>query len=114
MSGECPKCNNHTLECVCMNEIYVWAQMFFDDGSVSQGKRVLDSIYDQNDYMEDVAAYFLKDLHRTEGLLLVWGAGDMKSKYYVFTSSSLESKTLALESSKASCLLQKTMPQLPS
>lgn len=90
-----------------MQEIYVWAQMFFDDGSVSQGMRVLDSIYDDNDYMEEVAKYFLNDLHRTEGLLLIWGAGDMKDKYYKFTSSSEESETSALEISKGSCLLRK-------
>lgn len=78
-----------------MQEILVWAQMFFEDGSVSEGKRVLSGIYDDEQYMKNTAGSILKDLNRTEGYLVVWGAGDIKSRYYVFISSSSESETSA-------------------
>lgn len=74
-----------------MNELYIWAQMFFDDGSVTEGKRVLDTAFQDKDYMRDIAETLLKSVNRTEGFLLVWGAGDIRGSYCDFTSSSEES-----------------------
>jgi len=67
-------------------EIKVWAQMFFDDGSVSQGIRIPADIFDNPNDVVDLARSFVMDLNRTEGFLLIWGAGEVQGKYFVFTS----------------------------
>lgn len=67
-------------------EIKVWAQMFFDDGSVSQGVRISADIYDDDRIIEETYKMLLKSVNRTEGFLLIWGAGDIR--YGSFTSSS--------------------------
>ena len=82
MSGECEKCGEHAVDCKCNVRIAIWAQMFFCDGSVSQGLRVLHTILDSEQMQDDTAKYILKDLGRTEGLLLLWGAGMMKGIAY--------------------------------
>lgn len=89
MSGECDDCGEHTLDCRCnmITDIKVWAQMFFDDGSVSEGIRVSSDVFDSTRTMKEIAIRLLKSLNRDEGLLLVWGAGDMFTRYYDFTSS---------------------------
>ena len=69
-----------------MHEIKVWAQMFFDDGSVTQGVRVTSDVYDDDTMIEEVYRKLLKSVNRTEGFLLIWGAGDIR--YGSFTSSS--------------------------
>lgn len=69
--------------------IKVWAQMFFDDGSVSASLRLPAAIYDLNDDITKTAQYFLRTLNRTEGLLVIWGAGQLLHRYYVTSSSSL-------------------------
>lgn len=81
-----------------MLEIKVWAQMFFDDGSLSPGTRIPATIFDESLIeFENVARKILKSLNRTEGLLLVWGAGDMFYRYYSISFPSEESKTSASE-----------------
>ena len=67
-----------------MEQIKVWAQMFFEDGSVSQGIRI-PAEWLQEDYeplLRGVAQKLLEDLHRVEGWLLLWGAGNMELKHY--------------------------------
>jgi hypothetical protein len=77
-------------------EIKVWAQMFFEDGSVSEGKRYPEEVLDdQTGDLRQIAIKFLSDLNRTEGLLLVWGAGEIFSRYYILTSPSAESDSSA-------------------
>lgn len=56
-------------------EVKVWTQMFFDDGSVTQGKYIGRDVYDDEVYLETVARDFLKDTCRKEGVLFIWGAG---------------------------------------
>lgn len=69
-------------------EIKVWAQMFFDDGSVSQGKRVPASILDDDmGALKQIAHKFLEETHRTEGLLLVWGAGNIFFRHYALETA---------------------------
>lgn len=70
-------------------EIKVWAQMFFDDGSVSQGIRVSVDIYDNDIILERIKDNLLKSVNRKNGFLVVWGAGNIMYKSY-FTSSSEE------------------------
>lgn len=70
-------------------EIKVWAQMFFDDGSVSQGIRVSADIYDNENLLEETKDKLFKSVNREEGFLLVWGAGNIMYRPY-FTSSSEE------------------------
>lgn len=80
MSGECDSCGEHCLDCIC-SDIKVWAQMFFDDGSVTQGIRIsAESIYNQ----KEVALKLLSSVNRKEGMLLIWGAGLLSSRYYDF------------------------------
>lgn len=81
------------------DEIKVWIQFFFDDGTVSQGKRIpacyLDEGYET--MLESITFQMVRDLNRTKGFRLIWGAGNMK-----FNPISLypgeESETLASES----------------
>lgn len=84
MSGECDHCGEHCLECRCMDEIKIWAQMFFEDGSVSQGVRIpaewLDE--DHKEMIAKTAQNLLNDLNRDEGWLLLWGAGNMVFNHY--------------------------------
>jgi len=63
-----------------MFEIQVWAQMFFDDGSVSEGKRVDAEIFDDPEKIQAIAHKLLLSVRRTEGFLLIWGAGSIE--YY--------------------------------
>lgn len=77
-----------------MDEIKIWAQMFFEDGSVTQGIRInAEWLDDHNAYMIDnVVERLLKSVNREEGWLLLWGAGNIQFKHYP-TSFSKESKT---------------------
>lgn len=68
-------------------EMKLWAQMFFEDGSVSQGKRInVIDLCDENK-IRKIADDFLKDLNREDGYLLLWGAGYMRFLYYTTISS---------------------------
>ena len=84
MSGECEKCNEHTMDCRCkMMEIKVWGQMFFEDGSISEGIRVnADILDDEMGAIQQLAVKILGSLNRTQGLLLIWGAGTIFTRYY--------------------------------
>jgi len=76
-----------------MQDIQVWAQMFFDDGSVSQGVRINADIYDSKERMEDICTQILKSLNRDEGLIVIWGAGDIRVTYRHPTFSLEESSS---------------------
>ena len=94
MSGEYDQCSEHTTDCRCnMEVIKIWAQMFFDDGSLTQGVRIpaqwLDEEYTWQ--IEGTAKMLLDSVNRQEGWLLIWGAGNMVFKHYpsAFSSSEL-------------------------
>lgn len=70
-------------------EIMAWAQMFFDDGSVSEGKRVPADVVDDGAEIRKIAMNFLNDLNRQEGLLLIWGAGELIQRYYKISTASV-------------------------
>ena len=70
-------------------QIMIWAQMFFDDGSVSQGFRVPEVTYDDDRLIEDTAQKILLSLNRDEGFLLLWGAGRLL-KYDVISDERAE------------------------
>lgn len=59
------------------DHIQVWAQMFFEDGSVTEGKRFPSDLTDNPKYLKGIAYNFLKDTHREEGVLMIWGDGKM-------------------------------------
>lgn len=98
MSSECNDCGEHCLDCNCKKrisspmlnyfqmipgmteEVKVWAQMFFDDGSVTQGKYISRSIFDEKEYIEALAREFLEDTCRKDGVLFIWGAGRVYAK----------------------------------
>ena len=81
------------------NQIYVWAQMFFDDGSVSQGMRVDASIYDEGSPLfDETCQVLLKSVNRDVGVMLVWGAGEI---YYCPV---IKKSTSSLEASDSSAL----------
>ena len=73
-------------------KIQIWAQMFFDDGSVTQGIRIdAEWIDPENKYkIDEVADLLLKSANRQEGYLLLWGAGNIQFQHYP-TSFSAES-----------------------
>lgn len=81
-----------------MNEIKVWAQMFFDDGSVSQGIRVAVETLDDDRLIEETGNKLLGDLNRKEGLLLIWGAGSIQI-WEATSSRSSQPESETLESS---------------
>ena len=67
-----------------MHEIKVWAQMFFEDGSVTQGIRV-DAEWLEEAFawkIDEVADLLMKSANRDEGWLLLWGAGNMVFNHY--------------------------------
>ena len=98
-----------------MNDIKVWAQMFFDDGSVSQGIRVAVETLDDDRLIEETAISLAGDLNRTEGLILIWGAGEMYCGQLldgnVFTKVS--SKLFSSTSSKSSQPESETLESSP-
>lgn len=72
---------NYFLNVPGMTEdVKVWAQMFFDDGSVTQGKYIPRGIYDDEEYIKEMATEFLNDTQRQEGVLFIWGAGSVYAK----------------------------------
>lgn len=61
-------------------EVKVWAQMFFDDGSVTQGKYISRTVFDDESYIISLAKEFLDDTCRKEGVIFIWGAGRVYAK----------------------------------
>jgi len=82
-------------------EIKVWAQVFFLDGSVSQGKRIPCELLDDREALIDEGQKLLKSVNREEGYLLVWGAGELF--FSKITSSSSASGIWAWESLNSLC-----------
>jgi len=97
MPTECQECGELPAECYCKtiqesmsnyfldytqmgDDVKVWVQMFFDDGSVTQGKYISRYIYDNEEEIKENAASFLKDTGRVEGVLFIWGAGRTYAK----------------------------------
>jgi len=87
-----------------MNDIKIWAQMFFDDGSVTEGSRISHVVLDSDELIENVITNLLKSVNREEGLLLLWGAGEIRGYYATFYAEVLEIS--ALEPSSALLPLQ--------
>lgn len=76
-----PFISNYFLNIPGMTEeVKVWAQMFFDDGSVTQGKYISRTIFDHPNDIIDIAKLFLDETNRTEGVLFIWGAGRVYAK----------------------------------
>lgn len=80
--------------------------MFFDDGSVTQGMRVPAKVLDNElGEIRQLAIHLLGTVGRQEGLLLIWGAGNLFYNYYILEQpissssqdESQESKTSASE-----------------
>lgn len=67
-------------------DVKIWAQMFFDDGSVSEGKRFPIEMTDTIEGIGEISQGLLSSTNRTEGFLLLWGAGEIR--FYNITSSS--------------------------
>lgn len=65
-------------------KICIWAQMFFEDGSVTRGIRIhAEWLDEQYGYaIDDVAKTLLDSVNREEGWLLIWGAGNMVFNHY--------------------------------
>ncbi len=97
MSGECDLCGEHCLECRCMEDIKVWIQAFFPDGSVSEGKRISVELLEpeHNKLLACKAWNLLDDLNRTEGYILIWGAGNLIFRHYPTSFWSQESDSSA-------------------
>lgn len=67
-----------------MDDIKVWAQMFFEDGSVTQGIRISAEWLNEEFAwkIDETADLLLKSVNREEGWLLIWGAGNMVFNHY--------------------------------
>lgn len=84
--------------------IKVWAQMFFDDGSVSEGRRIPASVLeDEMGEIKQTAVKLLQSLNRMEGLLLIWGAGNIFYNYYILEQPISSCPPQALESETSAC-----------
>lgn len=71
-------------------EVKVWAQMFFDDASVTQGKYISRTVFDDDSYIIDLVREFLNDTCRKEGVIFIWGAGRIycrKAKLFLFNGA---------------------------
>lgn len=101
MSGECDDCGEHCTDCRCdMKQgdgIKMWAQMFFEDGSVTRGIRFPAEWLDEGceHKIAKLAESLLQDLNREEGWLLLWGAGNMVFKPISSSSEPSESDSSA-------------------
>lgn len=92
----------------------VWAQMFFEDGSVTQGIRVPADVFDDEmGELRQIAVKLLDGVRRQEGLLLVWGAGEIFSRYYDLTSPSSEELSSLAEQPSSDESHQSKMPESP-
>lgn len=71
-------------------DIKIWAQMFFDDGSVTQGIRIPAEWLDDHHKraIDETADLLLKSVKREEGWLLLWGAGNVVFSHYPTSFSS--------------------------
>lgn len=65
-----------------MTAIKLWAQMFFDDGSISQGLRIDASYLEDEEKLAEVVNMLLNSVNRKEGYVLFWGAGNVVFRYY--------------------------------
>ncbi len=72
-----------------LDEVKVWSQMFFDDGSVTQAKYISCSIYTDDEECKKIAHKFLTDTHRREGVLFIWGAGQVFCRNCKLTNKGL-------------------------
>lgn len=83
-----------------MEEIKMWAQMFWEDGTVSQGIRFPAEWLDDPELnnISKMAKSILDDLNREEGHLLMWGAGNIFFGRYPISSGSQGLETLASQS----------------
>ncbi len=73
-----------------MHEIKIWAQMFFDDGSVTQGVRIPFETVDDDREIDQLAGDLLDSVNREEGAMCIWGGGYLEW-FDVTSSSSQES-----------------------
>lgn len=71
--------------------IKIWAQMFFEDGTVSQGTRIPSEWLDEGHekQLEKTIKKLLNDIGREEGWYLLWGAGNMVFNHYPTSFSSV-------------------------
>ena len=65
-------------------EIQMWAQMFFEDGTVTRGMRFpAEWLEEQYEFaIIELAKKLLDSANRDEGWLLMWGAGNMVFNHY--------------------------------
>lgn len=80
-----------------MEDIKVWAQMFFEDGSVTQGIRIPAEWLEEGlkFKIKEVGYKLLNSVNREEGYMLIWGAGNMVFKYLSISCETTESETSA-------------------
>lgn len=71
------------------DEMLVWGQMFFEDGSITEGKHFPISIYDSRRERQHIARTFLENTHRKNGVLLLWGCGRVMSRKCVINKDDL-------------------------
>lgn len=99
-----------------MEEIKVWLQMFFEDGSVSQGVRIPAEFLreDHKEMLEKEVEKILNSLNRQEGYYLVWGAGNLRFGRFSTSFLSQESDSSASSQQKASRRSRKKLKSPPS
>ena len=61
-------------------EVKIWAQMFFDDGSVTQGQYLPVYTLQDEKAIKSLALSILTDTCRTEGVIFIWGAGQVYAR----------------------------------
>ncbi len=80
-----------------MEDIKVWAQMFFEDGSVTQGIRIPAEWLEEGleFKIKEVAYKLLNSVNRQDGYMLIWGAGNMVFDRVSISCEPSESETSA-------------------
>ena len=61
-------------------EVKVWTQMFFDDGTVTQGKYISRYVFDDEEAIKREISLFLQETGRKKGVIFIWGAGRVYAK----------------------------------
>jgi hypothetical protein len=71
---------NYFLQMPEAEEVKVWSQMFFDDGSVTPGKYISRAVFEDQKFIDRLVIDFLKSTGRLEGVIFIWGAGRVYAK----------------------------------
>lgn len=79
-------------------KVHVWAQIMFQDGSVSKSVRVEADVLDDETKIKELCDSLMKSVNRDTGLFVIWGGGNVYYHWITPDNSTTSSATLVSES----------------